>query len=239
MKKIGILLLCVLLAGLTACTVSEKEEEPFSAAFTIRETSAPTEVFFGEPVPAVGSADLPDSLSYDAIEHLFVTSLFGDQGQVLCLWNQPIQYALNGGFSQMDAQTAGEIADALSDVSGFPGIRETTADQANVQITFADVPAADCNIAADSNGNILRAEITIPTNGKFDRAKALRQSLFRICGMLYHAETVLDTVNAESYAAAKPTDTDWMLMDILYSEMQAGMSKEECRTALDAHFKAQ
>lgn len=239
MKKIGILLLCVLLAGLTACTVSEEEEENFSAAFTIREASAPTEVFFGEPVPAVGSADLPGSLSYDAIEHLFVTSLFGDQGQKLCLWSKPIQYALNGVFSQMDVQTTGEIAEALSDVSGFPDIRETTADEANVQITFANVSAADCNIAADSNGNILRAEITIPTNGKFDRTKALWQSMFRICGMLYQAETVLDTVNAESYAAAKPTDTDWMLMDILYSEMQAGMSKEECRSALDAYFKAQ
>lgn len=238
MKKIGILSLCILFFTLTACSSASDDDEPFSAAFVITEPAEPTEVFFDSSAVPPQISGHADSFQFDITEHLMIASAFGT-GDVLARWNGPIRYALCGRFTADDAQVAADFARQLSSVSGFPDIRETTETEANVRITVTDVAAADVSITASSAGEIRQAEILLPSDARFDRDHAMRISLFRICGLLYQTETTLDTVNAETYPASAPTDTDWLLLEILYGDMQSGMTRDECRTAFKEHFKAQ
>lgn len=238
MKKFGILLSVLLLLGLTACGFSSDDKEAVKPVFVITEPAEPTAVYFNNAIPSQYIDGAQNSFDRDALEHLFVFSAFGN-GDILMRWNEPIRYALCGNFSPVDVQTAREVAERLSSIPGFPGISETKETDANVCITVTDVSAADAHITANSAGQIHHAQITVPASGRFNRSDAIRTSLFRICGLLYQTETTLDTVNTETYPASAPTDTDWMLMELLYGDMQSGMTKDECRTTFREHFTAQ
>ena len=236
MRKLFILSLCVVLLCCAASCGRAAEDEPFSAAFTIRPPESLTEVFFDGTYVGQTQVIRDDTLDYDALRDLYVGSLFDEQTEQAARWSTTLQYALEGDFTQQDSQIASELAMELVRVNGFPGMRETTAANANVHIRFQKADAPQFLYNADANGCIRSVEIIVPAAYlSAQRSAIVRQYMMRGCGFLHTAQTSLDSVLAEN-PASDLREADFILLSILYSGVEPGADKAACLAAFDRYF---
>jgi hypothetical protein len=224
------LLLCAASCGLTA------EEEPFSAAFTIRPPESLTEVFFDTSYAGETFVQRDDALDFDALRMLFLDGLFDEQTEHAARWNTPLLYALEGEFTTQDAQVLSDLAMELARVNGFPGMRETTSADANVHISFDKATRPQVLPYTDADGRIRSVQITIPSAYlPVQRSAAVRQYMMRACGFFHTARTTLDSVLAER-PASDLREADYILLNILYSGVEAGDDKDACLEAFEQYF---
>lgn len=224
------LLICAASCGTAA------QEEPFSAAFTIRPPESLTEVYFDTSYAGETQIVRDDALDFDALRALYIGGLFGEETEHAARWNSRLQVALEGDFSAQDSQMLSELAMELTRVDGFPGLRETNAAQANVHIRFVKADKAQFRYDADADGRIRSAEITVPaTYLSAQRGAAVRQYMMRCCGFTQTVQTTLDSVLAE-HPAADLTQADFILLNILYGSVDPGADKTVCLAAFDGHF---
>ena len=237
MRKLFIGLLCLVLLLCAASCGQAADNEPYSAAFTIRPPESLTEVFFDTPyVKDETRVIRDDALDYDALRSLFLDGLFGEDGERAARWNAPLLVALEGAFTTQDAQTLSDLAMDLARVDGFPGMRETNPADANVRIRFDAASSPQMLYDADVNGRIRSVEITVPSAYlPVQRAATMRQYLMRGCGFFYTAQTSLDSVLAER-PASDLTDADFILLGILYGGVESGADKNACRAAFEKYF---
>ena len=233
MRNRPALLLCVLLLGLTACG-APIEEEPFSAAFTIRPEPELTEVYFDTSYAEETQILYDDALNADQLRALFAQALFGADAAIAVRWVSPVRYVLRGSFTADDAQTVSDLAADLKTVPAFPGIRETTADDANLEIRFSEAGQVRFSPKTDGSGRILSAQITIPqTLESAQRKAALYQSILRACGFFFTAHTPLESVLSEDTPAAALTEADWAMLHVLYGSIEPGESEDVCLQKFD------
>ena len=243
MKKLALLCL-VLLLCLSACSLRAEEEEPFSAAFTIRPRESATEVYYDVPlpsesVPAVGTT-LPDAdhtLRLEDLRSLMTQSMFGEKADaVACLWTTQVRYTLRGDFTEDDRTALSSMAQDLVQIAAFPGMRETEDKTANVIVRFTDAPTAQLTYQVDANKNVTSGEITIPSVLPASRRDALLQEkMFRLFGFFYAADTPLDSVLAEKPAASL-TEADLIVLETVYGQFQAGMTRDDAVKAFSDPF---
>ncbi len=235
MRKLFIPVLCLVLLCTVSCGKAE-EEEPFSAAFTIRPQESLTEVFFDTSYVGETHVVRDDALDYTALRALYIDGLFDAQTEHAARWNTPLLYALEGDFTAQDSQILSELAMDLARVDGFPGLRETTAADANVHIRFtkADNPAFLYD--SDVNGRIRDVEITVPAAYlPAQRSAAVRQYMMHGCGFFRTVQTPLDSVLAEN-PASDLTEADYILLNILYGGVEPGADRGACLAAFDKYF---
>ena len=234
MKRITALLLCLLLAGLSACSLTEatEEEEPFSADFTIRENPEPTEVFMDSVYSGETKVYSSDSINIADLRALLSETVFGSK-KTVSLWKKEIYYAFDGTFNAENIEVVNEIAGDFDQCTAFPGMCEMLPNSADLLIRFADEPS-DLTYTTDAYGYITGGTITIPADLPAAQQKALLYaSLFHVCGFFGKAETALDSILSENPTNV-PQEIDWILLDFLYSGADAGMTESECLNALDA-----
>lgn len=247
MKKLFLLLLCPLLL-LAACGVqNEEEEEPFSADFTIRPPESLTDVYYDIPMPSEAdvSADeanpvVPDgatALRYDDLRALFADAMFGGEPEACAaLWTQQVRYAPEGSWTQEDLDLLSDMAQDLTQIAPFPGMRQTDVRNANVIVHFADVPDAQFTYTLDADGAIVQGQITIPSKlPPGQRNALLAEKMFRLFGFFHTAETPLDSVLAED-PADYMTETDLILLEIAYGQTESGMKQAVCMEKFAEHF---
>ncbi|MBQ7541634.1 MAG: hypothetical protein IJT44_05015 [Clostridia bacterium] len=239
MRKAAVLFLCLLLPALAACGAAE-EEEPFSAAFTIRPEPTLTAVYYDTSYVGETRVLPGDTLDAGVLRALFLEALFGEEAQYAVRWTSDVQYALSGSFADHDAQTVSDIADALDRVDGFPGIRETTADRANVRIVFTDAAQVQFLPETDAAGRILSVQITVPSSWDgARRAAALHQTMMRACGFFYTVQTPLESVLRQDSPADALTEADRILLDALYGGVEAGDGEDVCMEKFDQALAAE
>lgn len=235
MRKGFLLLSAVLLVGLSACG-APAEEEPFSAAFTIRPEPSATEVFFDTSYAGETQVVRSDALDESALRTLFVQALFGTGGETAARWTTTVQYALTGAAKAEDEKNVADLAANLAHISGFPVVRETSPDSANLHIRFDDTQTPQFRPQIDDSGRIQSVQITIPASyDVLQRRAALNEALMRACGFLYTAQTPLDSVLSKEKPAASLTDADWTLLEVLYGYLEPGDAKD---VALSAFARA-
>ena len=237
MRKVSILFLCLVLLLCAASCGKAAEEEPFSAAFTIRPPESLTEIFFDTSYTAPETQVIrDDALDYDALRTLYIDGLFGEQTESAVRWSTPLLYALEGEFTTQDSQILSELAMELARVNGFPGMRETTSANANVHVRFERADKPEFRYAADEHGRIRTVEITVPASFMpAQRSAAVRQYMMRGCGFLQTVETTLDSVLAEK-PASNLTDADFILLNVLYGGTEPGADKAACLAAFEQYF---
>lgn len=236
MRKFSILTLCLVLLLCAASCGKTAEEEPFSAAFTIRPPESLTEVFFDTSYAGETQVLRDDTLDYDALRTLYVDGLFDAETERAVRWSTPLLYALEGEFTAQDAQVLSELSMELARVNGFPGMRETTAANANVQIRFAKANKPDFRYTADEHGRIRSVNITVPAAYlPAQRSAAVRQYMMRGCGFFRTVDTPLDSVLAEK-PASNLTDADFILLNVLYGGTEPGADKAACLAAFEQYF---
>ena len=237
MRKASILILCLVLLLCAAACGKAAEEEPFSAAFTIRPPESLTEVFFDTSYTAPETQVIrDDTLDYDALRALYIEGLFGEETESTVRWSTPLLYALEGEFTTQDAQVLSELTMELARVNGFPGMRETTSANANVHIRFAKADKPDFRYTADEHGRIRTVNITVPASFMpAQRSAAVRQYMMRGCGFLQTVETTLDSVLAEK-PASDLSDADFILLNVLYGGTEPGADKAACLAAFEGYF---
>lgn len=236
MRKLFLVSLCLVLLLCAASCGEAPEEEPFSAAYTIRPEEPLTEVFFDTSYVGETQVVHDDALDFEALRALFIGGLFGEDTERASRWDTPLLYALEGEFTSQDAQVASELAMELARVDGFPGMRETTAADANVHIRFVKADSPQFLHNTDVNGRIRSVEITIPAAYMpAQRSAAVRQYMMRGCGFFRTVPTTLDSVLAEN-PAADLTDADFMLLNILYTGVETGADEAACLAAFEQYF---
>lgn len=237
MRKLFIPILCL---ALLLCAVScgkAAEEEPFSAAFTIRQQESLTEVFFDTSYVGETQVVRDDALDFGALRELYIGGLFGDETERASRWNTPLLYALQGDFNTQDAQTLSELSMELARVSGFPGMRETAAADANVHIRFQKADKPQFLYDADVNGRIRSVEIIVPASYlPAQRSAAVRQYVMRGCGFFQTVQTTLDSVLSET-PASDLSEADFILLNIFYGSVEPGADKAACLAAFEQYFK--
>ncbi len=230
---------------LCGCSLfSAEDTEPFSAAFTIRTTAKPTEIFFDVPYKEdtqvsddANKTISGDALNFNDLRRLFSASLFSGEGDTTHLWHSQIRYCLQGNFTAWDTNAVAGVSRELVGVAGFPGMRQTTESDANVFIRFTQDVKGNFTYECDGADVMRSAVITIPERLSSDQRQAMiEQYLMHLCGFFHTTETPLDSVLSNDPASAL-TEVDLMMLDILYGEMQAGMTRDVCMHAFDAHFK--
>ena len=243
MKKIVIPCLILLLC-LTACSLQSEEEEPFSAAFTIRPKETLTEVYYEIPLSTdpgeISGTTLPDAdhtLRLEDLRSLMTQSVFaGKADAVVHLWTEQIRYTLDGDFTDDDRNVLSGLAADLVQISAFPGMRETDAQNASVVVHFADADKAQFTYTLDADGAVTAGQITIPSSlPAWQRGALLEENMFRLFGFFYDAQTSLDSLLAEEPADAV-TEADLILLETVYGQMQSGMTKDDAETAFTNHF---
>ena len=241
MKKKLIVLCVVPLLLLAACGKAE-EEEPFSAAFTIRPPESLTEVYYEVPMPnETGSGTtLPsdaNTLRLQDLQELMSQSMFGEKEDAsVCLWTQQVRYTLEGSFTEDDRTALTNMAQTLMQIAPFPGIRETDAKSANVIVHFADVSDAQFTYTADANGAITAGQMTIPSAlSSWQRSALLEKTMFRLFGFFYKTDTHLSSVLAEEPAASL-TEADLIVLETVYGQLQPGMTKDDAVSAFSNAF---
>ena len=246
MKKAIACVLAAALLGLCGCSLfSNPDDEPFSAAFTIRTTAKPTEVFFDVPYSEtrVSEADTKtyrsDALNFTALRNLFVTSIFsGAEDATAHLWKSQIRYSMQGNYTAWDTDAISGVSRDLVGVAGFPGMRATSENDANVFIRFTSDVQGSVSVDVDDSGVIRSGTVVIPQRLSNDQRQALiEQSLVRLCGLPNTVETTLDSVLSRN-PASSITEVDLILLDILYGEIQPGMTRDMAQHAFDAHFQS-
>ena len=248
MKKMAALMMAALLFTLCGCSIfsfsSDDEEQSFSAEYTIRTTAKPTEVFFDVPysesviTEEATRAYRSDALDFTELRQLFSDSVFADSDDTLHMWQNQIRYCIEGATSSADTNELSEISRELISVSGFPGMRETTQSDANVYIRFTDDVKSSVTLETDSSGVVHSGTIIIPNVLPTDKRKALlEQSVMQLCGFEDTVHTQLDSVLRIDAPSDSLTEVDLILLDILYGEMQPGMTRSACLYIFDAHFK--
>ena len=236
MRKVCILLLCFAVLFCAASCGKTAEEEPFSAAFTIRQPESLTEVFFDTSYTGETQVIRDDTLDFDALRALFIGSLFDEQTGCAARWNTTLQFALEGDFTMQDSQTLSDLAMELARIDGFPGLRETTAANANIRIRFQKADKPQFLYDADENGRIRSVEITVPAAYlPAQRSAAVRQYMMRGCGFFRTVPTTLDSVLAEN-PATDLRDADFLLLNILYGSVEPGADKNTCLAAFEQYF---
>lgn len=237
MRKVFLLILCLALPLCAASCGKTAEEEPFSAAFTIRQPTQPTEVFFDTSYTGETQVVRDDTLDYNALRALYIEGLFSAQTQSAVRWNTALLYALEGDFSTQDAKVMSDLAIELVRVNGFPGMRETTSENANVHIRFAKADKPDFRYTADEHGRMRSATILIPAAYlPAQRSAAVRQYMMRACGFLQTVQTEMDSVLAEN-PASDLSDADFILLNVLYGIVEPGADKTACLTAFEQYFE--
>lgn len=238
MRKLLILLLCLVLLLCAASCGSAADNEPYSAAFTIRPPESLTEVFFDTPYAGETNVYRDDALDYDALRSLFIDGLFGEDTERAARWSAPLLYAMEGAFTTQDAQTLSDVAMELARVDGFPGMRETTPSNANVHIRFQKADRPQLEYDADVNGRIRSVTITVPGNYlPVQRNAVVRQYMMRGCGFFQTVQTTLLSVLAEK-PASDLSDADFILLNILYGGVEAGADKAACLAAFDRYLES-
>ena len=237
MRKFSILILCLVLLLCAASCGKATEEEPFSAAFTIRPPESLTEVFFDTSYAGNTRVLRDDTLDYDALRALFIDSLLGSEADGhAARWSTSILYALEGEFTTQDAQTMSDLSMELARIIGFPGMRETTSANANVHIRFERADGAQVIPYTDADGHIRSVQITVPSSYlPAQRSAALRQRIMHACGFFHTAQTALDSVLAER-PASDLREADYILLSILYGGVEAGDDKKACLAAFERYF---
>ena len=240
MKKI--LPLCLVPLLLFAACGKTEDEEPFSAAFTIRPPESLTEVYYEIPMPSeqASSTTLPDAdhtLRLEDLRALLVQSVFGGKPDAfVCLWKEQVRYVLDGSFTEDDRSALSDMAADLTQIAPFPGMRETNAENANVIVHFADVPTAQFTFTKDAGGAITAGQITIPSSlPSRQRNALLQEKMFRLFGFFYDAQTPLDSVLAPEPADAL-TEPDLILLETMYGQLSAGMTKAQAEQAFTNAF---
>ena len=243
MKKL-ILPCLVLLLCLSACSFQAEEEEPFSAAFTIRPPESLTEIYYEIPLPSGESPDtyttLPDAdhtLRLDDLRSLMEQSMFGTKPDAtVSMWTTQIRYALDGSFTDDDSTALSDMAADLVQIAAFPGMREADAKTANVTVCFDDVQKAQLSYDIGANGEILSGEITIPSAlPAYQRSALLQEKMFRLFGFFHDAQTTLDSVLAEE-PAASVTEADLVILESVYGQFSPGMTKDAANEAFTDAF---
>ena len=247
MRKTIAIVLATALLCLCGCSLfSSDDKEPFSAAFTIRTTGQPTEIFFDVPyseedtnnAKSTTKTFASDSLNFGDLRNLFAKSVFPDKEDVTHMWQGQIRYCLQGGYTAWDSNAVADVCRDLIGVSGFPGMRQTTASNANVTIRFSDAAEGSFDFDIDSSQVIRGGVITIPQHLSNDERQALiDRYLMQLCGFVNTVDTPLDSVLNKNDPAPALTEVDLILLDILYGEMESDMSRNLCLHTFDAHFQ--
>ena len=247
MKKTVICIILTVLMCLCGCSLfSSPEDEPFSAAFTIRTTAKPTEVYFDVPYSesfvfeGATSTYSSDALNFRDLRSLFAASVFTNADDTVHLWQSQIRYCMSGSYTAWDTDAVTSVARDLVSVTRFPGMRETAEKDANVIIRFTQDTQASVSYETDGAGVMRTGTIVIPQRLPNDQRQALiEQSVMQLCGFLHTADTPLDSVLNKDKPASSLTEVDLILLDILYGEIQPEMSRDACLHAFDAHFQTQ
>lgn len=236
MRKPFVILLCLALLLCAASCGKAAEEEPFSAAFTIRPEESLTEVFFDTSYAGETKILRDDTLDYDALRALFMDSLFDEDTAHAARWSTALLYALEGEFTTQDAQVLSELSMDLARVNGFPGMRETTSGNANVHIRFEKASAPQVFPFTDEEGHIRSVQITIPSAYlPAQRSASVRRYMMHACGFFHSAQTTLDSVLSDR-PASDLQEADYILLNILYSCVEAGDDKDACLAAFERYF---
>ena len=247
MKKRLLLCLAALLC-LSACSLQMTEdEEPFSAAFTIRPPESLTEVYYDIPLstengeqPGTTLPDADHTLRLEDLRGLMTQSVFGENADAtVCLWQKQICYTLEGSFTEEDRAALTGMAQTLVQISPFPGMRETTADSANVTVHFTDTDKAQFTCTTDANGVITSGQITIPSSlPTWQRSALLEEKMFRLFGFPNAVQTPLESVLAQKPASTL-TEADLIVLETVYGHMQPGMTQTDAVNAFTEAFITQ
>lgn len=245
MKKIVALLLCGSVLCLTACGKKNDGDEPFSAKYAITSTSAPTVVFFDESHPFDEDASAPnnaveavepDGLDFKQVFDFAKLVYFSEENRMVVKWPGEVLYTIEGKFQQEDTATIETIAEELSDVQGFFGMRRGEKTAANLVIRFTDDSVPNIEFSATESCRIKSATITIPSNASAQKKTVyLYRYMFRSLGIFGTGDTELDSLFSTS-PASKPTDVDWLLLDTLYTVMDFAYTPFEVNSHFNGYY---
>ncbi len=236
MKKLFIFLLIFSLLFLTSCTDTDDASEPFSSDFEIthRDTS-PTSVIINPDYIGETKVFDSDAINFSDIESFFRKTLFSSEHTTVSLPSDTIKVALTGSYTAADIDALDRVCEILNSVASFVGIKEVLPSEADYTVNYGDDESFV--IKYSQYGTVSGAEITVPhTLTEDERFALLSASLLRVCGFLNKCETTLDSALSVSEPAPYITDTDLLLLDILYSVGESGMSEQEFIDAVKNYF---
>ena len=224
MKKFLALFIVFSLFVLSSCS---NDRESFHADFEITEQNRQmTEIIYNSEYTGETFVFDSDSINYSDIEDLFLSSLIFDDDSRIYLPKDQINVALSGRFTADDIKALEEICDTLNLVPEFVGIQEVSLDNADYIINFSDEEYFALH--KDAYGTVSGADISIPYSlSSLERKTLLYKSIFRACGFQNLCDTPLDSILSLRTCTDTFTDTDLLLLEVLYTVAEPDMLKDE------------
>lgn len=234
MKKIFAFVCAASLLLLTSCG-SVPVEEPFSADFEITKSNEvlTSKVFIDNYQGETRIYD-SDSLSFSDIEQFFKSTVFFKEHDFINLPNGEVKIAMMGNYTEDDIASLSEIIDKLNSVPSFCGIREVSSNEANFIINFTSDEEQKLNIICSEFGYVTDAVIGICcNNAPEERHARICQTLLMSLGFRDECDSELDSCLS---GADTITSTDLLLLDLLYTCSESGMSEQDFFSTLKNHF---
>ena len=253
MKKILLLLLCLLLSGCTSADIPEPTQVP-----TLPVTSPSTEPSETVTEPPHTELYHPDLLVEDVILSfnevcLDAEIVNGGDPSRLQKWNIPIRYAVFGSPTEEDRAVLTGFVDWLNTLYGFPGMTlAESGPEINLRIYFCSQEEllaimGDNFIGMDGavtfwyeQDAIYDATICIRTDlTQYLRNSVILEELYNGLGPIQDTWLREDSIIYAGYSEPQSlTAMDELLLQLLYRpELQCGMDARECEILIRALYE--
>ena len=248
MKKLSIVLLCLLLCG---CSMIKTEPD------SIRRPTADTTVgAIHESPTETEPTDPPHADFYDpdiCVDDLITwfsevnfdaEMVHGGDPGVIQKWEVPIYYYVFGAPTDEDLKTVDSFVQWVNTVEGFPGMAQTTdLGQANMKLYFCDntqlqnimgpgFEGLDGAVTYWYDNNIIYdATICIRTDlTQHLRNSVIKEEFYNGLGPINDTYLRQDSIIYANFSEPQElTAADELIMKLLYSpEIQCGMTMEQC-----------
>ena len=233
----------------TVPETTEAETVPETTeAETVPETTAESTIPEHSPLYIPG-VSVEDVILY--FNEVSLDAEFTDSGNpsLLQKWTSPIQYTLNGTYTEEDYAVLTAFTQWLNTLEGFPGISETQdIGAANLNIYFRDYPSF-LNLMGDNyagcdggvtfwyNGNNEIYQATIGYVTEIDqqvRNSVILEEIYNGLGPVQDTNLRQDSLIYSGYSIPQElTEIDELLLKLLYHpDMKCGMNAGECEAVI-------
>ena len=248
MRKIVAILLVMVIAGLSGCSLLNDNPETTLSSVEQPVETTPTESVLPTHSELFLSTVPPDEMINYFNEVALSMEYSTGAGDVTLVqkWEIPILYRIEGTPTEEDLSVLQNLFAQLNAVEGFPGIGEAKAGEENLIISFLNEDAFNQSFSGviqgeaadgavqfwyynDSN-EIYTGRIGYRTDiGQETRNSVLVEEIINLLGFNYTTCRPDSIIYQYSSDVAQPSNVDWVLVKLLYHPLiRCGMTAEDC-----------
>ena len=249
LKKISILIICILLIGLVGCsnTTGDNGSSTDDPLPDIEINTKPTEPEHSELYLADYSQDQILSFFEEVVLRMEYSDGTGDE-TVVQKWLFPIYYQIYGDYTDSDISKLSELFEQLNNIEGFPGIYPVSDDMVmenlalnflspnDFTIQFSDVVHGEDAYGAaqfwyyTETNELHTARIGYRTDlDQLTRDSIILEEIVNVLGISDSELRIDSIVYQYSNSNLELSDVDILILKLLYNpRIECGMNYDQC-----------